>query len=157
MNTPSVQSRVAFGCSPADRHMPPVNRVNSKSLPMPTTRKNSKRYEESKASVVAAAISVINQKGVSRMTLADVAEKLGFAAPAISYYFKKKDDLAVACLLKGLSRMEEFIAVSEKSPDSKTRLNASLIPFLTSSGADSREKWKSSPTSAIHVPWMTRF
>jgi len=97
---------------------------------MSTTRKNSKRYEESKASIVAAAIGVINQKGVGRMTLAEVAEKLGFAAPAITYYYKKKDDLAVACLLKGVSRMEEFITASEKHLDTRTRLESLFNAFL---------------------------
>ena len=104
--------------------------VNSKTFEMSTTRKNSKRYEESKASIVAAAIGVINQKGVGRMTLAEVAEKLGFAAPAITYYYKKKDDLAVACLLKGVSRMEEFLSASEKHSDTKTRLETLFHAYL---------------------------
>ena len=97
---------------------------------MSTTQKTSKRYEESKASIIAAAIGVINQKGVGRMTLAEVAEKLGFAAPAITYYYKKKDDLAVACLLKGVSRMEEFIGASEKYLDTRTRIESLFNAFL---------------------------
>ena len=94
-------------------------------------QRNSRRYEESKAAVVAAAISCINQKGVSRMTLADVAQKLGVATPALTYYFKKKDDLAVACLMQGLRRMDEFIDESEKFSDSKIRIETLFNAFMS--------------------------
>lgn len=80
------------------------------------------RYAESKSAVVAAAISVLNQKGVSRMTLSAVAARVGLSAPTIQYYFSKKEDLAAACLMQGLLRLDEFLSKAESENTARARL-----------------------------------
>ncbi len=72
----------------------------------PATRK----YLARQAAFVTAAIRVLNRRGVSGMTLADVAGEMGVAPKAIAYYFKKKEDLAAACFLRGLERLDGFVA-----------------------------------------------
>ncbi len=97
---------------------------------MTKARRSTKRYADSKAAVVAAAIGVLNRKGASRMTLADVAERLGLSAPTITYYFSKKEDLASACLMQGLSRLGEFISSAEAGATARSRLEHLLSAYF---------------------------
>lgn len=80
------------------------------------------RYEESKSAVIGAAIAILNRQGVTRMTLAAVAARLGLSAPTIQYYFNKKEDLASACLMQGLKRLGEFLSNAETKTTKKDRL-----------------------------------
>ena len=97
---------------------------------MAKARRSTKRFANSKAAVVAAAISVLNRKGASRMTLADVADRLGLSAPSITYYFSKKEDLAAACLMQGLARLDEFIAAAEPAATVRERLRRLLSAYF---------------------------
>jgi AcrR family transcriptional regulator len=69
----------------------------------------SKKYAERQASIITVATRMINRRGVSGMTLAQVAIELDMTPTAIAYYFKTKDDLAVASFLAGLSRLQDII------------------------------------------------
>jgi AcrR family transcriptional regulator len=93
-------------------------------------RHTTRRYEDSQSAVVAAAIGELNRKGVSRMTLADVAARLGFAAPTVTYYFRKKEDLAAACLMQGLKRLCEFIAAAEAGSDARARVELLMSAYF---------------------------
>ena len=92
--------------------------------------RTNKRYAESKAAVVAAAISILNRRGVSRMTLADVAARLGYSTPTIQYYFRKKEDLAAACLQQGLSRISSFLLFAETGKGARARLKLFLSAYF---------------------------
>ena len=69
----------------------------------------SKKYAERQASIITVATRMINRRGVSGMTIAQVAIELDMTPTAIAYYFKTKDDLAVASFLAGLSRLQDII------------------------------------------------
>jgi len=84
--------------------------------------RNNLRYQESKSAVIGAAIAILNRQGVTRMTLAAVAARLGLSAPTIQYYFNKKEDLASACLIQGLNRLGEFLSNAETKNTKKDRL-----------------------------------
>lgn len=84
--------------------------------------RSNQRYEESKSAVIGAAIAILNRQGVTRMTLAAVAARLGLTAPTIQYYFNKKEDLASACLMQGLKRLGEFLSNAETKSTKKDRL-----------------------------------
>ena len=82
---------------------------------------NTRRYADRKDAYVSAAIPLINRHGVSGMTLQQVAAELGQAPKAVSYYFKKKEDLAAACLLRGISRTPDGIAAAQHGETAATR------------------------------------
>ena len=64
------------------------------------------RYAEKKKAIVAAASDILNHHGVKGMTLAGVASRVGLITTSVTYYFKKKEDLAVACYLDGIARCD---------------------------------------------------
>ena len=55
------------------------------------------RYAKKKEAILAAATAILNRQGVKGMTLADVAAKVGLITTSVTYYYRKKDDLAAAC------------------------------------------------------------
>ncbi|HEX4972389.1 MAG TPA: TetR/AcrR family transcriptional regulator [Steroidobacteraceae bacterium] len=66
------------------------------------------RYARKKEAIVAAASDILNHQGVKGMTLAGVASRVGLTTTSVTYYFKKKEDLAVACFLDGITRFDEL-------------------------------------------------
>lgn len=69
----------------------------------------SPKYEERQARIVDVATRMINRRGVSGMTLAQVAEEMAMNPTAIAYYFKTKDDLATAAFMAGLARLAAIV------------------------------------------------
>ena len=94
----------------------------------PTT--STARYAKKRDAVVAAATGIINHRGVKGMTLADVAARVGLITTSVTYYFKKKEDLAAACFISGMARYDALIseALEEKTPEA--RLHRFLTLYL---------------------------
>jgi len=67
------------------------------------------RYNKKKDAIIAAAAGIINRRGVKGMTLADVAASVDLITTSVTYYFKKKEDLAVACFLRGIERLDALV------------------------------------------------
>jgi AcrR family transcriptional regulator len=67
------------------------------------------RYNKKKDAIIAAAAGIINRRGVKGMTLADVAASVDLITTSVTYYFKKKEDLAVACFLRGIERLDAIV------------------------------------------------
>lgn len=89
-----------------------------------------RKYSDRKAEFVSAAIPLINRRGVSGMTLADVAGELGLAPKAVAYYFKKKEDLAAACFLRGIARTRECIAAAAHGETAEDRVSLFLQAYF---------------------------
>lgn len=89
----------------------------------PKTTKQARRSAE----FVSAAISIINRRGVSGMVLADVAADLGLAPKASAYYFRRKEDLATACFLDAIQRIQHLIAEACNAAQADQR----TLEFLT--------------------------
>lgn len=89
-----------------------------------------RKYNDRKAEFVSAATPHINRRGVSGMTLADVAADLGLAPKAVAYYFKKKEDLAAACFLRGIARTRECIAAASHGETAPARVGLFLQAYF---------------------------
>ena len=76
------------------------------------------RYARKKETILAAATAILNRQGVRGMTLADVANQVGLNTTSVTYYYRKKDDLAAACFMRGLERFEAMVeeAAAEATP-----------------------------------------
>ena len=79
--------------------------MSALSLPASTDR-----YARKKDAIIAAAAETLNVQGIKGMTLADVAAKVGLSTTSVTYYFRKKEDLAAACLLSAIDRVREVAA-----------------------------------------------
>ena len=97
---------------------------------MPPKPNVTRKYNDRKAEFVSAAIPHINNRGVSGMTLSDVAGDLGLAPKAVAYYFKKKEDLAAACFLRGIARTRDCIAAAAHGETADQRVGLFLRAYF---------------------------
>ena len=92
----------------------------------PATARETRRFQEKKQLVLDAASALINEKGTAGMTLAAVAEAVGLNTASVTYYFKRRDDLAVACYHRALERIEEMVEEAARAPDPRSRVRRYL-------------------------------
>src|ERR1700753_2451634 len=95
-----------------------------------TAAASTDRYNKKKEAIIAAAAGILNRRGVRGMTLADVAASVDLITTSVTYYFKKKEDLAVACYLRGIERFDALIAAALHEPDPPARLLKFLDLYL---------------------------
>jgi AcrR family transcriptional regulator len=88
------------------------------------------RYARKKEAIIAAAAGIINRRGVKGMTLADVAASVDLITTSVTYYFKKKEDLAVACFLASIERFDTLISAALGASDPRERLHRFLLLYL---------------------------
>jgi AcrR family transcriptional regulator len=88
------------------------------------------RYSARKDEILAVATEVFNDQGSRGFTLAAVAKRLDMHPVSLSYYFKKREDLAAACLLSTIERFEELLAVAENGRDPAERLTIFLRAYF---------------------------
>jgi len=88
------------------------------------------RYARKKEAILAAATAILNRQGVKGMTLADVAAKVGLITTSVTYYYRKKDDLAAACFMRGIERFDALVTEASRAPDAPARLLAFLDLYL---------------------------
>ncbi|ENZ81376.1 transcriptional regulator, TetR family [Caulobacter vibrioides OR37] len=88
------------------------------------------RYARKKETILAAATAILNRQGVRGMTLADVAAKVGLNTTSVTYYYRKKDDLAAACFMRGLERFEAMVAEAAAQASPAARILKFLDLYL---------------------------
>jgi AcrR family transcriptional regulator len=95
---------------------PPVNSTApsaSNALPGAQTQ----RFQAKREAILGAAATLFNQQGVKGTTLADIASSVGLVTNSVTYYYRKKEDLATACFLRAI---EVFNAVVGKAALERT-------------------------------------
>jgi AcrR family transcriptional regulator len=80
------------------------------------------RFEKKREAIIAAATRLINQRGVHGMTLKAVAGEVGLITNSVTYYFKRKDDLAVVCFEEGAARIAAMLKEALRAPDPPARV-----------------------------------
>lgn len=88
------------------------------------------RFEKKREEILAAAQDILYRQGVRGMTLAEVAAKVGLNAPGVTYYFKKKEDLAAACFLAGIARLDAIMREAAHEPDEEAMLRQVFAGFF---------------------------
>jgi AcrR family transcriptional regulator len=88
------------------------------------------RYAKKRDAVVAAATEILNHRGVKGMTLSDVAASVGLITTSVTYYFKKKEDLAAACFISGIARYDALISEALEEATPQARLYKFLSLYL---------------------------
>jgi AcrR family transcriptional regulator len=89
-------------------------------------REGTDRYRAKREAIVAAASTVLNEQSAKGLTFADVARRVGLNTTSITYYFKRKDDLASACFERTLDRYEAMLDVASALPTPEARVQQLL-------------------------------
>jgi len=88
------------------------------------------RYNKKREAIIAAAAGILNRRGVRGMTLSDVAASVDLITTSVTYYFRKKEDLAVACYLRGIARFSALISDALTESDPRRRLHRVIAEWL---------------------------
>jgi AcrR family transcriptional regulator len=71
-----------------------------------------------------AAARLFNLHGIKGTTLADVAATVGLTGTSITYYYRRKEDLAVACFMRMLDGLSVRIAEAERETTLEKRMRS---------------------------------
>jgi AcrR family transcriptional regulator len=88
--------------------------------------RQTKRYEQKRQAILDGAVQLFNQKGLKGTTLADVAQSVGLITNSVTYYYRKKEELATACLLRSIEALDGLIAVALQRETPEERLRTIL-------------------------------
>jgi len=100
-------------------------------------RKTRKSGDEIRTAIVNAATRIVMERGVARMTLADVATEAGISKGGLLHYFASKDALIRAMITAGLDSFEEkTMAMVEVDPSPGSYLRAYITTSFPAEGAD---------------------
>ena len=81
------------------------------------------RFQEKREAILGAAAALFNERGVKGATLADIAGSVGLVTNSVTYYYRKKEDLATACFLRTIEIYDGFAieAANEKTATLRLR------------------------------------
>lgn len=88
------------------------------------------RFSRKRDAIVAAATELLNHRGVRGMTLALVAERVGLITTSVTYYFKKKDELAAACFQSGIQRLLALVHEARLETTGSARVRRLLELYI---------------------------
>lgn len=80
------------------------------------------RYQEKREAVLNAAAVLFNERGVRGARLSDIATRVGLVTNSVTYYYRKKEDLATACFLRTIDAFNGLAAVAAQAPNTETRI-----------------------------------
>ena len=88
------------------------------------------RFERKREAILDAATDLLNTRGVKGLTLSVAAAAVDLSTTSVTYYFRRKDDLAAACMLRGIAAMMQIVqsAMTETTP--QARLHALLSRYI---------------------------
>ena len=88
------------------------------------------RYAAKRDAIMAAATQVFADQGMSGFTLAAVAKRMDLHPVSLTYYFKRKEDLAAAVLHDTMLRFGEMLTEAEAKPTPQERLRTYVAAYF---------------------------
>jgi AcrR family transcriptional regulator len=82
------------------------------------------RFQEKREAILGAAAALFNEHGVRGATLAGIAGSVGLVTNSVTYYYRKKEDLAMACFLRAVAAFDAMAGEAAAAPDVASRVRA---------------------------------
>ena len=102
--------------------------------PSDESEQGTKRFRAKRDAILAAAAEAINEQSAKGMTFADVARRVGLNTTSVTYYFKRKEDLAAAAFEHTLDRLLAMLDEAMAEADAARRASRAI----------SRSTWRGS-------------
>lgn len=84
------------------------------------------RYGRKREEILNAAAGLFNARGLSGASIADIAQAVGLTPTSLTYYYRKKEELAAACMERVVATLHGLLTETEGAPTPEARL-ASFI------------------------------
>jgi AcrR family transcriptional regulator len=92
--------------------------------------KATSRFERKREAILDAATLLLNRRGVKGLTLSEAAAAVGLSTTSVTYYFKRKDELAGACMLRGITALDAIAERAMAEPNPRARLKLLLELYM---------------------------
>lgn len=96
------------------------------------------RALDKKERLTDAAAGLIHRQGFAHTTLADIADEAQVALGSVYYYFKTKDDVAKAILIRRRTEISHTLEEIDQLPDPRKRLEALVNIWVSDRDIDAR-------------------
>ncbi len=83
---------------------------------------STRRFRQKRDAILAAAAEAINEQSAKGMTFADVARRVGLNTTSVTYYFKRKEELAAAAFENTLDTLMAMLAEAGREADPRSRV-----------------------------------
>ena len=84
------------------------------------------RFREKREAILNAAAVLFNEHGLRGATLSLIAARVGLVTNSVTYYYRKKEDLATACLLRSIAAFDEVAESAIRQAGVTVRVRAFL-------------------------------
>ena len=101
---------------------------------------STRRFREKREAILAAAAEAINEQSAKGMTFADVARRVGLNTTSVTYYFKRKEDLAAAAFEHTLDYLLRMLDEAAREPDPPARVACFLALNMARLGRIGRDE-----------------
>ena len=88
------------------------------------------RYLKKRESILNIAALLFNEHGTNGTMLSEVAHRVGLSTNSITYYFKKKEDLVVACIKHSIETIIGIAKIAVREATEEERTHEFLILFF---------------------------
>jgi len=82
------------------------------------------RFQGMREALLVAAVQQFNAQGVRGATLGDIAASVGLVTTSLTYYYRKKEDLATACFLRAIAAYDSLATEAAAAVDVPTRVQS---------------------------------
>lgn len=90
--------------------------------PSSTAPSQTARFERKREAILETAARLFNARGLGGATLSDVAQGVGLTTASVTYYYRRKEDLAAACLLRAIETLDRLVSEAWAAPAPRERL-----------------------------------
>ena len=95
------------------------------------TARSTDRFERKREAILDAATRILNRKGIKGLTLGDTAAAVDLSTTSVTYYFRKKDDMAAAAIARGIETLHDMAEAAVGAPTPGERLTRFVTSYLT--------------------------
>jgi AcrR family transcriptional regulator len=89
------------------------------------------RFDDKREAILDGAARLFNQHGIRGGMLSDLARRVGLAANSLTYYYRKKEDLASACLMRSIDALNDIATVAAQQRALAQRVRAFFSGYLS--------------------------
>lgn len=95
-----------------------------------TAKGETRRFARKRERVIDAATRIMNERGVHGVTFAEVAENVELSTSSVTYYFRRKEQLAAAVFEATLARIEDLVARVRNEATPRARVRAYIARYF---------------------------
>lgn len=95
-----------------------------------TVARSTDRFSRKREAILDAATDILNRQGIKGLTLGGSASAVGLSTTSVTYYFRRKDDLAAACIMRGVASLQADADQALGEPDPAARVERLWSLFL---------------------------